>query len=677
MAVGCPCPETKENCSQDCKEEKQTEIPPKEEIVKPTCQNECSQAGLKRCYNIGNYGYQTCGDFDSDGCLEWSSVTICPSDTITCQDGICIQQGQKEQKCSDGTLFNQCSTNKPSYCENGNLINKCSTCGCPSGKQCQLNGSCTVSTQTTCQNECSEVGLKKCSNNSYQTCGNYDVDSCLEWSAITNCPPNTICQDGICSQQEQKCSDGTFYNQCSTNKPKYCDSGNLIDNCDTCGCPVNQLCQNNGSCCRNECSQVGLRGCSDNGYQTCGNYETDPCLEWSSMVSCPVETTCRRGNCIAVISPKPGVEYWAVVLSFFGSSTRRMMPLDFKNILYDNGWREDHIKTLTPGNVTYANLISALNWLASNSDSNDVVLFYIATHGTSTAIQLEDRFLEYSELAEKLNNISYGGMIVTIDACYSGYSIPYLQKDKRVIITSAGKTEASVIADTFSWALQGFGDVEGNNDNLISAEEIFDFVKRVSYPISGQQIQDDYTGELIVEFLNSNESLRLLDQYDIPPTYLVGGSFQMGALGGKYIWGDIAQSFKPSYPILTKVMLPPVKIQNNPGPLTVSIRKDLSGPDLTSVTLSQDMFSSTENVGMKFSEFDFSDIEVIPGETYYIYFTVPHAIEEKNTYHFFTTRNPVNIDDYTKGTLYAFYNRFSEWEPQPYDIIFATFGKPK
>jgi hypothetical protein len=139
------------------------------------------------------------------------------------------------QKCSDSTLFKQCSTNKPKYCDNGNLIDKCSSCGCPSGKQCQSNGSCTVSPQATCQNECSEFGLKRCSNNSYQTCGNYDADNCLEWSSTTNCLSNTVCQDGNCIQQ--KCSDGTLYGQCSTSKPKYCENGNLIDKASICGCP--------------------------------------------------------------------------------------------------------------------------------------------------------------------------------------------------------------------------------------------------------------------------------------------------------------------------------------------------------------------------------------------------------------------------------------------------------
>jgi len=46
----------------------------------------------------------------------------------------------------------------------------------------------------------------------------------------------------------QKCADGTIYSQCSTNKPKYCDGGNLIDKCSACGCSTNQICQTDGSC---------------------------------------------------------------------------------------------------------------------------------------------------------------------------------------------------------------------------------------------------------------------------------------------------------------------------------------------------------------------------------------------------------------------------------------------
>jgi len=44
------------------------------------------------------------------------------------------------------------------------------------------------------------------------------------------------------------CSDGTRYGECSSDKPKYCDNGNLIDNCQKCGCPSGKVCRADGSC---------------------------------------------------------------------------------------------------------------------------------------------------------------------------------------------------------------------------------------------------------------------------------------------------------------------------------------------------------------------------------------------------------------------------------------------
>lgn len=105
-----------------------------------------------------------------------------------------------------------------------------------------------------CQNECDQVELKKCANeNSYQICGNYDADSCLEWGSIINCPSNTICQNGSCIQRVEPCQD--------------------------------------------ECAQTGIRRCSNDDYQICGNYDTDSCLEWSSVINCPQNTTCQNGIC--------------------------------------------------------------------------------------------------------------------------------------------------------------------------------------------------------------------------------------------------------------------------------------------------------------------------------------------------------------------------------------------
>lgn len=49
-------------------------------------------------------------------------------------------------KCADGTLYSQCSANKPLYCDNGNLTESCSACGCSPEKGCQPDGSCAAET---------------------------------------------------------------------------------------------------------------------------------------------------------------------------------------------------------------------------------------------------------------------------------------------------------------------------------------------------------------------------------------------------------------------------------------------------------------------------------------------------------------------------------------------------
>lgn len=51
-------------------------------------------------------------------------------------------------KCSDGTLYGQCSATKPKYCDNGSLVDKCSSCGCPANYSCQGDGSCKLISQT-------------------------------------------------------------------------------------------------------------------------------------------------------------------------------------------------------------------------------------------------------------------------------------------------------------------------------------------------------------------------------------------------------------------------------------------------------------------------------------------------------------------------------------------------
>ena len=51
--------------------------------------------------------------------------------------------------------------------------------------------------------------------------------------------------------------------------------------------------------CKDECFNINHNGCiaEGNGYQTCGNYDLDKCLEWSTIRYCNDEETCKNGEC--------------------------------------------------------------------------------------------------------------------------------------------------------------------------------------------------------------------------------------------------------------------------------------------------------------------------------------------------------------------------------------------
>ena len=49
----------------------------------------------------------------------------------------------ENRTCTDGTLYGQCSPNKPKICETGALVERCPSCGCPTSKSCNFtSGAC-------------------------------------------------------------------------------------------------------------------------------------------------------------------------------------------------------------------------------------------------------------------------------------------------------------------------------------------------------------------------------------------------------------------------------------------------------------------------------------------------------------------------------------------------------
>ena len=154
---------------------------------------------------------------------------------------------------------------------------------------------------TTCSNECSTNGLKQCSGNAYQVCGNYDSDACLEWGSSTDCPSSLVCSgEGICQTPDTDC----------VRKNQRCDTSDEC--CFDLVCSTNGRCvENTTSSCIDKCSLQGSKQCSGNdAYQVCDDYDYDTCLEWGSSISCQLSEACESdGFCKAKTTAKCGDDY--------------------------------------------------------------------------------------------------------------------------------------------------------------------------------------------------------------------------------------------------------------------------------------------------------------------------------------------------------------------------------
>ncbi|MBI2632475.1 hypothetical protein HYW75_05715 [Candidatus Pacearchaeota archaeon] len=111
---------------------------------------------------------------------------------------------------------------------------------------------------STCIEQCVIKGDMRCASTKvYQTCGNYNEDSCLEWGNDVICQNNEICSDGAC---------------------------------------VEKISPNPS--CINQCQNIGEKTCvSSSAYKVCNNNNEKNCLEWSNSISCEQVQICKNGNC--------------------------------------------------------------------------------------------------------------------------------------------------------------------------------------------------------------------------------------------------------------------------------------------------------------------------------------------------------------------------------------------
>ncbi|PNX53687.1 MAG: hypothetical protein BV458_03260 [Thermoplasmata archaeon M9B2D] len=140
---------------------------------------------------------------------------------------------------------------------------------------------------------------------------------------------------------------------------------------------------------------------------------------------------------------------------------------------------------------------------------------------------------------------------------------------------------------------------------------------------------------------------------------------------GIFMQNWYAQSFIPTQNTLSKVELELIA-KGNVQPITVSIRKNLTEPDLTSTSVlinPMDLYRPK----LIWTTFDFPDISVTPGETYYI---VCKTTYSSDSLYGWTYAGAEYEDPYLNGESYISNNNGITWRIyyDVYDFSFVTYG---
>jgi hypothetical protein len=118
-------------------------------------------------------------------------------------------------------------------------------------------------------------------------------------------------------------------------------------------------------------------------------------------------------------------EYWGVVIV---AGEQSMEPYIYNSLIQKQNWKDDHLRLLWKENATTEEIFNSLDWLITNSDENDFVLFSVDAHGTYSNGNFgiwpydgnEYGLITVEEMDNKFDEISAKGLCLIFDSCLSG-----------------------------------------------------------------------------------------------------------------------------------------------------------------------------------------------------------------------------------------------------------------
>ena len=265
------------------------------------CTDECLPAGTALC--DGAAGVTRCGQYDTDACLDWSPTELCGAGQ-GCVNGACVAA------CTDG-----CSPDGQVACDGdgthtcGNFDSDAClewgpTSAGPAGQSCSTGAG-----SAQCTDECLPAGTTLCDGGDVTLCANVDSDPCLEWTVIQSCGSPDACVNGACQGCTDECP-ATGSVQCAAGGVQTCGQHDA-DACREWGaavpCPDGKTCS--AGACIDGCSatcEAGTSTCSGaNGLSYCGADVTTGCPVASAFISCKPGNACASGACAGACVEKP------------------------------------------------------------------------------------------------------------------------------------------------------------------------------------------------------------------------------------------------------------------------------------------------------------------------------------------------------------------------------------
>lgn len=218
--------------------------------------------------------------------------------TNTCVPGeVCDANNHCATPCTDTRSDAQVCGGRECGAVNDNcgITRQCDTC--PQGSSCSAAGQCTAN----CQNDCASAGLRQCvvgTTTQYRICGNYDADSCLEWSTTPQaCANGEVCDAGSCVPTTYTCTltanqtcNATLIGNSTINSTGTCPTGQSCYKCNAGYTLQNGVCVKTPTC--------GDFFCAP-GLSVCVPTNGDMC----QATCCAAGSSCVNGACVPVDPP--------------------------------------------------------------------------------------------------------------------------------------------------------------------------------------------------------------------------------------------------------------------------------------------------------------------------------------------------------------------------------------